>query len=110
MINPDYYIPQNVVSTYMGGKIKHYMKRPPAVVLQSYPYVIGERETMYTLGKNVFGATAMYLWTIIADTNKLKQPDEWLPGEVIKLPEIILNNLQITEPKYESATTLTTVL
>lgn len=110
MINPDYYTKQNTAKIYLGGKIAHYMRRPPAVVLKSYPYAVSERETMYTIGRKVFGDNTMYLWTIIADTNKLRQPDDWIPGEIINLPDIVLNPVQPKTPQYEPTSSFTTVL
>ena len=111
MINQDYYIAQNTFSVYLGGKIAHYMRRPPAVVLSSYPYIMTEEDNMYSVALNVFGSSQMNLWTIIADTNQLKQPDEWLPGDIVNLPEIVLNtSLQKATPNYESAPSFTTVL
>lgn len=104
MICKNFYDKNKAAPIYLRGKIPHYIKRDPTVVLKAYPYVVQEKQTMYSFGLIVFEPTGQYLWTIIAENNRLKQPDEWLPGEIVNLPEIILNDPESRSLNYESTT------
>lgn len=110
MINPAFYNRQNVTRVYLNGKSLHYLRRRPTVVLEKYAYTMKEGETLYHVAVQVFGEENMHLWTIIGEMNQLRQPDEWLPGDSIWLPSVILtddsNNSTVS---YESATSFSTL-
>lgn len=108
MINPTFYNPKRAKAIYLDGKIKHYLRKPPTVTLQSRLYTVKERDTMHLLGLKVFGDENMYFWTIIADNNQIRQPDGWRPGEQINLPLVILNDVVVNKPDYELSGTSST--
>lgn len=102
MINPTFYTPKNVKKgTYANNDTRRYDVRPKAIVLTSYPYVIKYGDTMYSLAKLLFGEENEYLWTVIADINPLRYPDEWEPGETILLPELIVQETFVTDRTFK---------
>lgn len=90
MISPQFYTDDNVAQVYLGGKRPHYLQKSRDVTIEGYDYAMDFGEDMYTLGLKLFGQTQLRNWTYIADGNKLKMPDEWEAGDVIKLPTVIL--------------------
>lgn len=99
-----------MVKVYLGGKIKHYLRKPRTVTLVDHPYTTQEGDNMYSLALRLFGENSMYFWTIIADNSRLKMPDEWEPGQLVNMPEIVLNDLVQQAPNYESASQNSSVL
>ena len=108
MINPNFYQPIKAVKIYFDGRVQHYLQRSRTVVLKKYPYVMKEGDDVYSLALRVFGETGMFFWTIIAECNNTKMPDQWRIGETIYLPEVILNDPEIRTLDYDAATSLTT--
>jgi hypothetical protein len=111
MINPDYYNKANAVQTYLGGKIQHYLRRSPTVVLQSFPFILQRGDDMYTLAIRLFGDDQEQLWPIVAGINDLREPDEWFPGDVVNIPKVILTDVvdkQIAD--YQNAESTSTVI
>jgi nucleoid-associated protein YgaU len=108
MINPSFYREDTLIKKFLGGKVRHYPIRESAVVLSSYPYTVQYGDTMYTIAKKIFGADFEYLWTIIADINYIREPDDLQPGEVIKLPIVILDDSKYTKIAYDKNKTTTT--
>lgn len=94
MISPQFYVPLNREQV-KGKKIQRYPHKPRAVVVTKYQYTLQYGETMYSLARKLFGDTRQYMWTIIADINEPRLPDDWSAGEVVWLPEII-----VQEPSF----------
>lgn len=91
MIAPAFYKnTANQSTTYLRGKFKHFKQRTPTTVVGTYEYVLSYGDTMYNLAERLFGADSEHLWYILSDINQLRMPDEWVAGEKIKLPEIIV--------------------
>jgi nucleoid-associated protein YgaU len=90
MINPNIYAKRNLVKVLNDGKAQHYSVRDRATVVESVDYIVKQGETLYSIAKRLFGLNRQYMWTIIADINPPKMPDEWEVGDVIKLPRIIV--------------------
>lgn len=104
MISPNFYDKSKAVKLYLNGKIRHYLLKERSVTLKSYPYVVRDGETYYSIALRVFGEEGMRHWTIIGDLNSLRQPEELRAGETIRLPEIILNDPDIRAANYGTST------
>lgn len=108
MISRFYYRDSNLVYLYANKDIPHYLAKERSVVISSYLYTVQPGDTMYVLAKRIFGDEQEYQWTIISDINFLRQPDDLQPGEVIKLPKIILSELKQTTVDYAKTPSATT--
>ena len=95
MISPTYYNKRNLVAEYGGGKVPHYAIKDPSVTLEWYDYKIGMGETIYTIAAKVFGEGLEYMWTYIADNNVPRHPDDWVVGDIIRLPKIIVRDSDV---------------
>ena len=104
MISPSYYIKDRKVQFYLGGKISHYVVKPRAKILGFVYYTVQAGDTLYSIAAKLFDVQGEYNWTIIADLNYLRKPDELQVGEVIKLPTVILNETEARLPRYEQNT------
>ncbi len=92
MISPAFYQPVNKVKKFLGAKVAHYPRKDRSITLTSYDHFTQDVDTMPTLARQTFGATSVFMWTIIADNNRLEYPDEIRLGEKIKLPDIVLSD------------------
>lgn len=108
MINPNFYSVNNAVYQYFGGKVLHYPVREKATVVGTYEYTLSFGENMYTLASKLFGEDREFLWTILAEINELREPDDWEAGEVVKLPKVIINETIIPETIYSNVKTSST--
>lgn len=108
MISPDFYKSNNLDSLFLGGKVQHYRIKPPITVLTTREYTVQLYDTMYSLAKTIFGADNEKFWTIISDINFLRNPDELQPGEIIKLPVIILDEVRYNKISYDKTQSATT--
>lgn len=93
MINNFFYIKNNQVKTFLKGSVAHYPVRTRTEVIETIDYVVKHGDTMYTLAKDFFGDDSEYNWTIIADLNYLREPDELVAGETIKIPTLIISDV-----------------
>ena len=103
MVSPIFYKKTSAVSSFFGGKTPHYKRKPKVNFIGSYPYVLEYGEDMYTLAEKFFGLSGAHLWTVIAEANPLKYPDDWEAGETIQIPLLVINEdasivAKITEP------------
>jgi hypothetical protein len=110
MISPKYYNEENLKQVYLNGKLRHYMHKDKATVVKKRPYTLLYGEDIYTLAERIFGSDSLYHWTIIADINKLRRPDDWKEGEVVWIPEIIVNEEHKVQKRYSEARSSTTAI
>ena len=92
MISQNFYNKKNLTSQFLGGKVSHFPIKDPSVTSDWYDYIIKADETIYTIASRIFGINLEHLWTYIADNNPPRHPDEWSPGDVIKLPKVIIRD------------------
>lgn len=92
MIYPNFYRKENLEKSYFGGKAFHFPLRQRFVIVGQYRYTLREGEDLLLLAQKVFGAGYSYFWTIIAEINPTKSPDEWHAGEIVLLPKIVVAN------------------
>lgn len=105
MISPTFYTKDRLQQVYLEGKLRHYMQKDPIKVITHRNYTVCSGDTLYTLAKEIFGENGEFYWTVIADINYLRKPDELQVGEVIKLPITILQESIIRLPKYAQSST-----
>ena len=108
MISPTNYNKRNLISIYLDGKVKHFPVKDPSITLEWYDYTIKQGETLYSIAERVFGKNLGYMWTYIADNNPIRYPDEYSPGDIIRLPKIIIRDSDTITNNYKNATTVTT--
>ena len=104
MISPEFYIPNNLVKQFFGGKVQHYPLKEKAIVLSTWDYIVKQGDTMYTLAATIFGEDKQFHWTIISDINYLRQPYDLEVGETIKLPIVITFKTRKPNPVNYAAT------
>lgn len=109
-ISPKYYNPSNTTQAYISSRRNHYLHKERIVVVKSYAYVLDYGEDMYSLAKKLFGEANQYMWTIIADLNELREPQDWKAGETVLLPELIVSETFEEVRKFVNEQSLTTVL
>ena len=95
MISPSFYNKKNLVAQFLGGKVAHYPIKDASVTLEWYEYVLKVDENLNTVAPKIFGDDLEYLWTYIADNNPPRLPDAWNPGDIIRLPKIILRDSDV---------------
>jgi hypothetical protein len=95
MIRPAFYQKRNLYAPDKGRALR-YPAAERMVVISSNPYTIQYGETLYSIAAKLFGANRQYYWTIIADINTPRYPDDWQPGDQIFLPEIIVQESPIS--------------
>lgn len=110
MINKEYYTTNNQVSLYLNGKVRHYKAKNPSKTVKWYNYELKKGETIYTLANKLFGEGLTHLWTYIADNNIPRNPDDWMEGDTIKLPIIIVKDLESNRTSYSNAETTSTTI
>lgn len=96
MISPTFYNKKRLVSQFLGGKVEHFPIKEPSKTIEWYDYVIKANESIYSIAAKVFGTNMEYMWTHIADNNPPRHPDEWMPGDIIRLPKLILRDSDTT--------------
>lgn len=92
MISPTFYNKKNLISQFLGGKVSHYPIKDASVTLEWYDYIIKAHETLYTIAASIFGNDLEYMWTLIADNNPPRMPDDWQPGDIVRLPKVIIRD------------------
>lgn len=102
MISPTFYNKKNLISQFFEGKVSHYPIKDPSVTLEWYEYIIKANETLYSIAARIFGKNLEYMWTYIADNNPPRLPDEWNPGDVIRLPKILIRDSDTIKSNYSS--------
>lgn len=75
------------VSYYLNTQLPHYRITPPRNVTKTYTYTLSSGEDIYSVAKKIFSNVSN--WTIIADLNKWKMPDQFVEGDTIIIPEIV---------------------
>lgn len=100
MINSTFYNKKNTVTYFLGGKVSHFAVKDPSVTLQWYEYVVKANETLYTIAARLFGDGLEYMWTYIADNNPPRMPDDWNPGDILRLPKIIIRDSDTIRTNY----------
>lgn len=100
MINSTFYNKKNTVAYFLGGKASHFAVKDPSVTLQWYDYVVKANENLYTIAARLFGDGLEYMWTYIADNNPPRMPDDWNPGDILKLPKIIIRDSDTIRTNY----------
>lgn len=111
MINPNFYKnPNNMATKFLGGGIKHYLTKDKVTVLETYPYVMDFGEDMYTLARKIFGETNQHLWTIIAEINPIRRPDDWAAGDTVNLPLLIVQENESPRRGLSNELSLTSTL
>lgn len=102
MISSAFYNKKNLTSQYLGGKIKHYPIKDRSVTLEWYTYVLRANETLYSVAERLFGDGLDHLWTYIADNNPPAHPDNWHPGDTIRLPKVIIRDSDTLKSSYRN--------
>lgn len=100
MISPTFYNKKNLIAQFLGGKVYHYPIKDASVTLEWYEYIIRSNENIYTIASKIFGKGMEHLWTYIADNNPPRRPDEWRPGDIIRLPKVIIRDSDTIIPRY----------
>ncbi len=90
MINSSYYTSSNAVIHSDVNKIKRFEVKPLDTVFSYRNHIVESGQDLYSLASTVFGKDSQYYWTIIAEDNLLRFPDDLIAGEVIRLPLLIL--------------------
>lgn len=110
MINPIYYTSDRLIKKYLNQKLKHYPIKDRTIVLEKRLYVVQAGDTYYSIAAKLFGPNGEHNWTIIADINYLRKPDELQIGETLWLPKVILGESTLRLPTYENNTSTATAL
>ena len=103
MISPVFYNKRNLVSQFLGGKVRHFPVKDPSVTIAWYEHIIGANENLYTIAAKIFGKDLEYMWTYIADNNPPRLPDYWKPGDSIRLPKGIIRDTDPLRTLYANA-------
>lgn len=102
MISPTFYNKRNVVAEYLDGLVPHYAIKDPSVTLEWYDYVLKVNETLYTVAAKIFGRDLEYMWTYIADNNPPRHVDDWNPGDIIRLPKVIIRDSDVIKQRFQN--------
>jgi hypothetical protein len=92
MISNAFYNKKNLIAQFLGGKVSHYPIKDASVTYSWYEYIVKDGETLYSIAERIFGEGLEHLWTLIADNNPPRMPDDWQAGDVLKLPRIIIRD------------------
>lgn len=87
MIFPEINNLDSAVSVYLTKMLPHYRIAISPVVVREYSYTLKNGESLYTVGQKIFGND--FQWTILADMNSWKMPDQFGVGDIIRVPEIL---------------------
>ena len=88
MIAPLYYAKSNWVRLFT--KANHFLPKERVLATKVKEYVMKQGETLYDIARKIFGNNRENYWTIIAELNEPRMPDEWEAGEIILIPEVII--------------------
>lgn len=94
MISSSFYNKKNTLNQLLGGNVSHYPIKNPSVTLEWYNYTMLAGETLYTVAERIFGEDLEHLWTYIADNNPPRFPDDWHTGDIVRLPKVIVRDLE----------------
>jgi hypothetical protein len=108
MISPSYYVPDNLVQLYRGGRVRHFLQKPRTVTVSSREAILNFGDTLTSKAAELFGPENEFFWTIIADGMPVRYPDNYQAGDVIRLPRIVLNDYNPPVAKYAAQSTTTT--
>ena len=78
----------------------HYPIKDPSITLEWYEHIVSAGDTIYTLSESIFGKGLAHLWTYIADNNPPRHPDDWEPGDIIFLPQVIIKDSDTRRVTY----------
>lgn len=92
MMSPTFYNKKRLASIYLEGKVLHFPIKDASFTLEWYNYIIKAHETIYSISARIFGEHLEHMWTYIADNNPPRHPDDWVPGDTIRLPKIIIRD------------------
>ena len=106
MISKPFY-KENNLSNLFGYGLQHFLIKDATLSVTSYPYEVQSGDTMYSLAKRLFQG-AEYNWTIISDLNFTRRPDDLVPGEVIRLPLLVLDDTRFNKINYDQTPSATT--
>jgi hypothetical protein len=106
MINSIFYSESNVVTTFKGVLI-HYPIKRPTKVFSKVPYIIKSHDTIYSIASYWFKDGGEKYWDIICDLNGGLQFEDLIVGDVIYLPNVILNDVIEKVVNYEQNTSST---
>jgi hypothetical protein len=95
MIRPSFYQKRNLYSPEKGKALR-YPAAERMVVIESRPYTMQYGDTFYSIAAKLFGDNRQFYWTIISDINPPRYPDDWQPGDIILLPEVIVQESPIS--------------
>ena len=103
MISPSFYNKKNLISQFLGGRVSHYPVKDPSVTIEWYDYIVKADENLYKIAARIFGKNLEHLWTYIADNNPPRLPDDWHPGDIVRLPKIIIRDSDTIKTSYSNA-------
>lgn len=101
MISQTFYNKKNLIAQYLGGKVSHYPIKDPSVTIEWYDYVIKVNENIYVIAERIFGEGLDRLWPYIADNNPPRHPDDWVAGDIIRLPKVIIRDSDTIRTIYQ---------
>lgn len=93
MINPNFYIKDNLVSRFSFTSLRHYPKKSLSLSIEYSYHEVVQGEDLYSIAKIYFGNFGERYWTTIADLNMLIRPGNLTTGQIIKIPK------NLVEPK-----------
>lgn len=102
MISANFYSQSRLIYQFLDGKVPHYPVKDPSITVDWYEYRVKQYENLYTITAKVFGNNMEYMWTYIADNNPPRQPDDWMMGDVIRLPKIIVRDSDTLNVLYSN--------
>lgn len=89
------------LSKYFTGRIKHFTPVRRHVVHETASRTLGIGESLYSKSQKVF-PNQPENWHITAEANRLKRPQDWSSGEVIKLPLLISEKRNFVEDEINA--------
>lgn len=103
MISSTFYNKKNLIMSFLGGKVQHYPVKDPSITVEWYDYIVKSGENLYTIAAKIFGKNLEYMWTYIADNNPPRLPDDWNPGDIVRLPKVIIRDSDTLKTIYSNA-------
>lgn len=99
MINAVFYSSRNRVNVF-SDDVAHFPRREYHKVFETTDYIVKSGEDLYDIARHWFGKDLEYHWTIIADLNNVRKPEDIVVGETIQLPNVILSETENKLPYY----------
>lgn len=90
MIPEGFYNKSRIVKKYNGGNLFHYPIRPSVFMEKFYWYTLQANETLLSVAERLFGENTDN-WSVLAELNKTKRLDEWVAGDTIKIPVVLID-------------------